>query len=117
AIVLMDIGGVRLLNINDAGVNHRIASLVGQVDILASAFNPASSYPFAWNHLSDKAKARTIERARTGMLRMLVQAVKQYQPDYLIPFASHFTLWHPSHRRYVDEYRRNTLDDVLRLFH
>jgi CMP-N-acetylneuraminate monooxygenase len=116
AIVLMDIGGVRLLNINDAGVNHRIASLIGPVDILTSAFNPASSYPFAWNHLSPEARAPIIDRARAGMLRMLQQAVKRYQPEYLVPFASHFTLWHPSHRTYVDAYRRNTLDDVLRVF-
>jgi CMP-N-acetylneuraminate monooxygenase len=116
AIVLMEIGDVRLLNINDAGVNHRIASLIGPVDILTSAFNPASSYPFAWNHLSPEERAPIIDRARAGMLRMLHQAVKRYDPEYLVPFASHFTLWHPSHRAYVDAYRRNTLDDVLRVF-
>lgn len=116
AIVLMDVGGVRLLNINDAGVNHRIGSLIGPVDILTSAFNPASSYPYAWNHLSPEAREPIIERARTGMLRMLQQAVKRYRPEFLVPFASHFTLWHPSHRTYVDAYRRNTLDDVLQVF-
>jgi CMP-N-acetylneuraminate monooxygenase len=116
AIVLMDVGGVRILNINDAGVNHRIASLVGPVDILTSSFSPATSYPFAWNHLSPEERAPIIDRASAGMLRMLHQAVKRYQPEYLVPFASHFTLWHPSHRAYVDAYRRNTLDDVVRVF-
>jgi CMP-N-acetylneuraminate monooxygenase len=116
SIVLFEVGGVRVLNINDAGVNHRIASLVGPVDVLASTFNHASSYPYAWSHLCPEDKARICERARLGMLRMLHQAVKVYRPRYLLPFASYFTLWHPSHREYVREMRRNTLDDVVRAF-
>jgi CMP-N-acetylneuraminate monooxygenase len=114
--VLIEIGDIRLLNINDAGINHRIASLVGRVDILTSAFSPASSYPFAWSHLSEDAKEEIAERSRLSLLRMLHHAVKRYEPRYLLPFASHFALWHPSHRKYEQQLRRNTLDDVVRSF-
>ncbi len=116
SIVLIELDGIRILNINDAGVNHRIASIVGPVDILTSAFAPASSYPLAWSHLPVGVKSEIAERSRLGMLRMLHQAVKRYSPRYLVPFASHFTLWHPSHREYARLFRKNTLDDVLRAF-
>jgi CMP-N-acetylneuraminate monooxygenase len=116
SIVLIEVGGIRILNINDAGINHRIASLVGRVDILTSAFSPASSYPFAWTHLTDDKKKGLAERSRVAFLRMLQQAVKRYQPRYLLPFASHFALWHPSHRHYQQQLRRNTVDDVVGAF-
>lgn len=116
SIVLMELGGLRLLNINDAGVNHRIAAMVQPVDVLMSAFAPASSYPYAWDHLVVDERRAIAERARVGMLRMLHHAVQRYRPQVLLPFASHFTLWHPSHRRYAAEFRRNTIDDVARAF-
>lgn len=116
SVLFVETGGVKLLNINDAGVNHRIASLVGPVDILASAFNSASSYPLAWTHLSDETKDTIGERGRLGILRMLHQAVRCYEPRYLLPFAAHFALWHPSHRDYLTRLRRSTIDDVVRAF-
>lgn len=116
SVVLMELDDFRLLNINDAGVNHRIASAVGHVDVLASTYCPATSYPYAWSHLTEDAKTVIIDRARLGMLRMLHHAVREYQPEYLLPFASHFALWHPSHREYMKQYRRNTLEDVQRGF-
>src|SRR5690242_17144125 len=57
-----------------------------------------------------------METAREGMLRMLKEAAALYGARYLLPFASHFTLWHPSHREYVRAMRRNTLDDIVRAF-
>jgi CMP-N-acetylneuraminate monooxygenase len=116
AIVLIELGDLRLLNINDAGVNHRVAPMVRPVDVLLSSFAPASSYPYAWSHLDPSRKSELGERARIGMLRMLHQAVRIYQPRYLLPFASHFCLWHPTHREFAKTLRKNTVDDVVRAF-
>ena len=47
---------------------------------------------------------------------MLKQAAQLYGAGSILPFASHFTLWHPSHRDYVRMLRKNTLDDVVCTF-
>ncbi len=41
AVVLMEIEGFRFLNLNDAGLNARIARAVAPVDVIASSFSPA----------------------------------------------------------------------------
>jgi CMP-N-acetylneuraminate monooxygenase len=117
AIVLFDIGGFRILNINDAGLNHRIAAQVAPVDVVAAQFSTgASGYPLTWSHLADETKIHIMERSCRGKLRMLREAVDLYGSDYLLPFASHFALWHPSHRDFARMTRKNTLDDVLEAF-
>ena len=117
AIVLIEIEDFRLLNINDAGLNHRIASLVAPVDALASQFSiGASGYPLTWSHLREAEKIRIMERGCQGKLRMLKEAMELYKARHLLPFASYFTLWHPSHRDYVRMMRTNTLKDVARAF-
>jgi len=117
SIMLFEIDGFRILNINDAGLNQRIASLVAPVDVLASSFSPgASGYPLTWGHLTDERKTDILVRAGEGYLGMLKQATQLYGAAYMLPFASHFTLWHPDHRDYVRMLRKNTLDDVVRTF-
>ncbi|MGH7380676.1 MAG: MBL fold metallo-hydrolase [Candidatus Methylomirabilales bacterium] len=117
AIVLVEIDGLRLLNINDAGLNRRIASLVAPVDVVASQFSiGASGYPLTWTHLTEAEKVHIMKRACQGMLQMLREAMDLYKAKYLLPLASHFALWHPSHREYVSMMRTNTLDDVVRGF-
>lgn len=117
AIVLMEIDGFRILNINDAGLKYRIPSLVKPVDVVASAFSPgASAYPSTWTHLTESQKISIMERARKGLLEMLKRAMDLYGGRYLLPFVSHFILWHPSHREYTRTRRRNTVDDVVRAF-
>jgi CMP-N-acetylneuraminate monooxygenase len=117
AIVLVDIDGFRLLNINDAGLNRSIASQVVPVDAVASQFSTgASGYPLTWTHLGDAEKIRILERSCHGKLRMLKEAMELYQGNYLLPFASHFALWHRSHREYARLLRTNTLEDVVQTF-
>ena len=113
AIVLIEIEGFRLLNLNDAGLNRRIASLVGPIDAVASAFTPgASGYPLTWTHLTEARQDEILERSCTGMLEMLREAVHLYGCHSLLPYAGHFALWHPLHRRYVRRMKKNTLADV-----
>ena len=117
AIVLFDLGGFRLLNLNDAGLNQRVASLVAPVDAISSAFSPgASGYPMTWSHVDREAKRDILERARGGAVQMLQSAMTLYGGRYVLPFASHFTLWHPSHREFVRDLPRNTVGDIARAF-
>jgi CMP-N-acetylneuraminate monooxygenase len=117
AMVLVEIDGFRLLNINDAGLNQRIAALVAPVDAVASQFSiGASGYPLTWSHLTAAEKLHIMERACQGKLHMLQEAMQLYRGKYLLPIASHFALWHPTHREYVCMMRTNTLDDVVGAF-
>lgn len=117
AIALMEIGGFRYLNLNDAGVNHRIAGTVAPVDLISSSFSPgASGYPITWEHVDEAGKVEIMERARAGSLEMLRTAAEVYGATYVLPFASFFTLWHPSHRRYLPLIKRNTPEDVVDAF-
>jgi len=116
AILLMEYRDCKILNINDAGLNHRIANQIGPIKILCSSFsNGASGYPLTWNHLSDERKIEIQENAKLGQLKMISDAVKLYNADTFLPFASHFSLWHPSHEKYIELFRKNNLSDVVSL--
>jgi len=113
AFVLIEIEEFRILDINDAGVNARIASLVGPVDVIAVQFSGgASGYPWTWAHLSDEEKIAISAKACAGKLRIIREATTLYGASTVLPFASHFTLWHPSQRAYGRQMRRNSLEDV-----
>jgi hybrid cluster-associated redox disulfide protein len=113
AFVLIDVAGQRIFNANDAGVNARIAQMVAPVDILAVQFSAgASGYPWTWGHLSDDEKVALSKRACAGKLELVREAARRYRASSVLPFASHFTLWHPTHRRYARLMKRNSLDDV-----
>jgi len=113
AFVLVDVDGFRIFDINDAGVNARIAKMVGAVDALAVQFSAgASGYPWTWAHLSDDEKVEISRKACEGKLQLIREATKLYAPSAVLPFASHFALWHPSHLQYSSLMKRNTLADV-----
>ena len=116
-ILLVEANGFRYLNLNDAGVNHKIAPLVAPADLISSSFSPgASGYPGTWRHLAREEKLEIMERSRQGSLDMLRDAVDVYGARYLLPFASFFTLWHPDHRTYLELFRKNSPADVAAFF-
>ena len=117
SITLFELDGFRILNLNDAGLNHRISRLIGPVDLVASAFTGgASGYPFTWRHLSHQQKIEISQRSSDGMMRMLKEAMQLYGGDFLLPFAGHFALWHPTHREFQRQMRKNTVRDVVVAF-
>jgi CMP-N-acetylneuraminate monooxygenase len=116
-ILLVEANGFRYLNLNDAGVNHKIAQLVDPVDLISSAFSPgASGYPGTWLHLTREEKIAIMEQSRQGSLDMLHDAARIYGARYLLPFASFFTLWHPEHRQYLELFRKNAPAAVAESF-
>ena len=113
AFVLIDVDGFRIFNTNDAGVNARIAKMAGPVDVLAVQFSAgASGFPWTWGHLTDEEKVEISRKACEGKLQLIREATKLYGPSSVLPFASHFSLWHPSHQHYASLMQRNTLADV-----
>ena len=113
ALILVDIDGFQLLNINDAGINAHIARNLSPVDVLTVQFSGgASGYPWTWAHLTDDEKIDISARECAGKLKMISEAATVYRARAVLPFASHFTLWHPEHRRYAGMIKRNTLADV-----
>ncbi len=117
SIMLLNAGGYKLLNLNDAGLNPKIASTIGPVDLVSCIFSTgASGYPMTWTHINNVEKNRIMERACQGRLEMLVEALNVYNANYLLPFASYFKLWLPKHREYLSQMRTNTLDEVVAHF-
>ncbi len=113
AIVLIEMGASRLLNLNDAGLNARIASLVGPVTVAAAAFSAgASGYPLTWDHISAEEAERILLRSREAGLRLLKDAVHLYQARHVLSFGSHFVLLHPSQRKYFKQLKQYTVDDA-----
>lgn len=113
AMVLIDIDGFKVFNVNDAGINRRIATQVGTVDLLAVQFSAgASGYPWTWTHLSDEQKVAISHQMCDGKLALIRESAGLYGASAVLPFASHFTLWHPDHQQHAAMMRRNTLDDV-----
>ena len=117
SITLFELDGFRILNLNDAGLNPRIARFIGSVDLVASAFaSGASGYPFTWEHLSNKEKIEISQRSSDGKIGMLKQAMELYGADFMLPFAGHFGLWHPSHKEFQRGLKQNTVKDVVAAF-
>lgn len=117
AQILLEVDGFRILNVNDAGINHKIHKIIQNVDCIASAFSPgASGYPATWTHLSDNEKIQIYENSRTATLEMLKEACEKYSARYFLPFASYFILNHPSHLKYMKILRKNLPSDVKSAF-
>jgi CMP-N-acetylneuraminate monooxygenase len=82
-----------------------------------SSFSPgASAYPMTWRQLSAEQKTGFYQKAKEGQLRLLKQALELYRAKFLIPFASHFALWHPLHRDFDKRVLKNTMEDVQSFF-
>ena len=113
ALVLIDAAGFRLFDINDAGINPRIARMVGAVDLLAVQFSAgASGYPWTWTHLTDAQKVGISEQMCAGKLKLIREAAATYHASAVLPFASHFALWHDEHLKHAGMMKRNSLADV-----
>ncbi len=103
AILLLESSRARVLDLNDAGLNHRIIDRIGAVDLLLCQFNAgASGFPATWAQVSEDDKRRFYRDALATKQELLRQAVTQYRARLLLPFASFFTLWEPEHAAFMD---------------
>ena len=89
SIIYLQIGNFKILNVNDAGFNWNIPKIVGDIDLLCSAFSfGASSYPLNWTHLDISTKIEIMERKNLGMFKMLKQISNLCNAKYILPFAN-----------------------------
>lgn len=116
AIVHLNINGFNVLNYNDTGINHRIKKyLPEKIDLLMGQFSPgASGYPITWKNVNDKDKLAYYENAKTGIVKLILNAMDLYQAQAFLPFASFFMLSAPSHQSYRARLGINTLLDIKR---
>lgn len=101
SIHLINVAGYRILNVNDAGINFRIASLVEPVDLICSSFGSgASAFPMCWTHLSGQESDQILTSQFEEKQKLLRRMAKVYQCNKVMTFASYFALWHPDHRAF-----------------
>ena len=99
AIGHFEFGNLSVLNLNDAGLNYRIAKYLPPTDVLLAGFaTTASGYPATWQHLTVEQKREIYARRCDGVIQMLKEAVRLYRASHLLPFAAFTTLWHPDHQ-------------------
>ena len=110
-------GNFTILNCNDAGFNWKIKDVVGEVDLVCQQFTgPTSSYPVAWNHISDEEKKQILTRQNVGMLKMMENVVEVCHAKYVLPFANFFELGNPEHLKYMKIQMKNSLETVMKFF-
>lgn len=115
--MLLEINSFKILNINDAGINHRILKTLKHVDMICASFSPgASGYPATYTHLNQAQKKDIYKKSAIATLEMLQEVCALYNASYLLPFASHFILNHPKHLPYLNIVRKNTIYDVEKFF-
>jgi CMP-N-acetylneuraminate monooxygenase len=89
SVIYLQLGNFKILNINDAGFNWNIPKLVGDIDLVCSAFSfGASAYPLNWTHLDTSSKIEIMKTKNLGMLKMLKQIAELCNAKYLLPFAN-----------------------------
>tara|TARA_R110002020_G_scaffold423975_1_gene633112 strand:- start:462 stop:2291 length:1830 start_codon:yes stop_codon:yes gene_type:complete len=115
SMLLLQVDDFKFLNLNDAGVNHKIKNIIGDVDLISTAFTTgASGFPLTWN-LTDEEKLSWIKNDQNGQTEMLLNAIKTYNCKFILPFAGHFQLWHPDHKKHVPLIGTIKISDVEKI--
>ncbi len=57
-----------------------------------------------------------MQRSNLGRIEQIRTSMKLYKASYFLPFASHFSLWHPIHMHFLNIARRNTVDTINKAF-
>ena len=117
SIIYLQLGNFKILNVNDAGFNWNIPRLIGNVDLLCSAFSfGASAYPLNWTHLKKSEKIEIMKTKNLGMLKMLKQIINMCNPKYLLPFANFNELGPTKLRKFAKMQIKNTPKTVTEFF-
>ncbi len=113
SIFFMQLGNFSILNINDAGFNWSLKTVIKDIDLLCIQFSPASGYPATWNHMSEKSKLDLMHKRNDGMLHMIRGLVEILNPKFILPFANFNQLYLPEHRKFVEIQPRNSPQSVV----
>jgi len=113
SIFFLQLGTFSILNINDAGFNWSLKSILKDIDLLCVQFSPASGYPATWNHINNKSKLELMQKRNDGMLSMIKGLVEILKPKYVLPFANFNQLYLPEHKKFVEIQPRNSPQSVV----
>ena len=117
SILFFNLAGLRWLNLNDAGLNQRLTKKLEKVDLVSSTFSfGASGFPLTWTNFSDEEKIEMMQRSNLGRIEQIRTSMKLYKAAYFLPFATHFSFWHPSHMHFLKIARRNSVDTISKAF-
>ena len=104
------------LNLVDAGLVFESHNLP-ELDLLTSSFDQgASGYPLTWTHLSDSRKIKILEARKLTTLDMLVKRANKLRAKYFLPFAGHWRLKLPEHKKYAEMIPHTTLEEIENKF-
>mgnify|MGYP003662397145 CR=1 FL=1 len=68
SILHIAVNDFHILNVNDAGVNHKIKKYLPPIDLLCSSFSPgASGYPLCWD-VSEEEQKQYYSKVKTGTI-------------------------------------------------
>ena len=117
SIIYLQFGNFKILNVNDAGFNWKIIDIIGDVDLICSAFSyGASAYPLNWTDMDDTTKRNIMVAKNSGMLKMIKQVVELCKARYFMPFANFNELRSKQHERLVEFQIKNTPKTVKEYF-
>ena len=117
SIIYLQFGNFKILNVNDAGFNWKIIDIIGDVDLICSAFSyGASAYPLNWTDMDDTTKRNIMVAKNSGMLKMIKQVVELCKARYFMPFANFNELRSKQHEQLVEFQIKNTPKTVKEYF-
>ena len=117
SIIYLQFGNFKILNVNDAGFNWKIIDIIGDVDLICSAFSyGASAYPLNWTDMDDTTKRSIMVAKNSGMLKMIKQVVELCKARYFMPFANFNELRSKQHEQLVEFQIKNTPKTVKEYF-
>lgn len=112
SLLVLDCGGFRILNENDAGINWRVKDMVPNIDFIAASFSfGASGFPLAWHQVDEEKKQQIMRSRNKNCLQTCRQLVEMFDADYLLPFAKYMGLVGPA-RAVRNQMEKNTPWDV-----
>ena len=117
SILYLQFGNFKILNVNDAGFNWKIADMIEDVDVVSSSFTyGASAYPLNWTDLDNTTKKDSMVSKNSGMLKMIKQIVESTNAKYFIPFANFNELRSKQHEELIEFQIKNTPKTVKEYF-
>ena len=93
SLLVLNCGGFRILNENDAGINWRVRDRIPEIDFIAASFSfGASGFPLAWHQVDEDRKQQIMRSRNKNCLETCKQLVEMFDADYLLPFAKYMGL-------------------------
>jgi CMP-N-acetylneuraminate monooxygenase len=117
SILVLNLGGFKILNAHDAGVNWDVTDAVPEVDMVANEFTAgAGDYPVKWDQVGPEETREIIKERNEMKIEECELLVDLFDADYLLPFAKFMERPHPQHKSDRDLLEKNRPSDIVNHF-